>query len=261
MSLTYSRRMIYNQSFFTMNGHKIEWLCAVFICLVATTIIIFIFKPKMSAPVENAIQVLIANPELNFCDYCKLAVESSVDTKTTAGRICEQCIQANKETHPYVEFCSNCFTYTELVNKYCGLCQPEAPLKRVNIRENRNARCMRYIKRGKTLVRCRHVPTYGSVFCFVHKHIEETEQTLKKIKALREEQHVFNATEYEWKTCDECLAFLKKLNIKDPEKYVPRSTCKNCKLFFRMVEHPEFPIIDSPPLQEELKDDIIGLEI
>lgn len=219
----------------------------------------------MSAPVENAIQVLIANPDLNFCDYCKLAVESSVDTKTTAGRICELCIQGNKETHPEVGFCSNCFTYTEMVNQYCGLCQSTAAAKRELPSQSSSsilrARCVRRIKRGKTWVQCRHVSTFGSEFCFVHKHIDETEKTLQKLKALREEQHVFNATEYEWKTCDECLTFLKKLNIKDPEKYVPRSTCKNCKLFFRMVEHPEFPIIESPALPEEAKDDIFNIEI
>lgn len=106
----------------------------------------------------------------------------------------------------------------------------------------KRARCSRMIRRANKKVRCRHVCSFGSEFCFVHKHIADTEKTLSKIKALKQEQHVFNATEYEWKTCDECLKFLRDLNIVDPEKYVPRGNCKNCKLFFRMVEHPEFKL-------------------
>jgi hypothetical protein len=105
-------------------------------------------------------------------------------------------------------------------------------------------RCSRMVRRHNKRMRCRNVISYGSEFCFVHKHIVEAEKTLEKIKALKDEQHVFNATEYEWKTCEECLKFLKDLNVKEPEKYVPRATCKNCKLFFRMVEHPAHPIFE-----------------
>jgi hypothetical protein len=100
--------------------------------------------------------------------------------------------------------------------------------------------CVRIIRRHNKRVRCRHIAAAGNEFCFVHKHIVESEKTLAKLKELREEQHVFNATEYEWKTCDDCLNMLKGLGIVDPERYVPRGSCKNCKLFFRMVEHPEF---------------------
>jgi hypothetical protein len=77
-------------------------------------------------------------------------------------------------------------------------------------------RCTRMIRRHNKRVRCRHVAAHGSELCFIHKHIDESQKTLTKLKELREEQHVFNATEYEWKTCDDCLNMLKGLGIVDP---------------------------------------------
>ena len=129
-------------------------------------------------------------------------------------------------------------------NLSVDLSAAEIPFQEVTTQTEsvKRARCSRMIRRANRKVRCRHVCSFGSEFCFVHKHIADTEKTLSKIKALKQEQHVFNATEYEWKTCDECLKFLRDLNIVDPEKYVPRGNCKNCKLFLRMVEHPEFKL-------------------
>lgn len=205
-----------------MNGYKNEWLWYIFISLVAALIIILVFKRKMS--------------------------ETNGSTEADSNVLSTEFITP---TNLSVDLSAAELEFKEA--------PPIVPVRNVDDFAPR-ARCSRMIKRANRRVRCRHITTFGSEFCFVHKHIADTEKTLQKIKALKEEQHVFNATEYEWKTCDECLNFLKRLNIKDPEKYVPRSTCKNCKLFFRMVEHPEFPIIESVLPPEEDKDFIFNMD-
>jgi hypothetical protein len=111
-----------------------------------------------------------------------------------------------------------------------------------------NRRCAKIIHTHKTNRRCYHTASLNDEYCFVHRSIEKERIQLEKVRELKKEQHVFNATEYTWKTCEDCIAMLKDLGIKDAETYVPKNTCKNCKLFFRMVEHPEFPLTPSESL-------------
>lgn len=216
--------------FFGMNGYKNEWLLAVFVLLVGIKFIFFKRNKNMS------------NENEHFETFSELL----------PGQFLTPDHLSNSVSHgDRVAEATNGISSSEFItptNLSIDLSSAELPfreelsVKQVRIQDTSvpRARCSRMIKRNYKKVRCRHVCSFGSEFCFVHKHAVEAEKTLAKIKALKEEQHVFNATEYEWKTCDECLNFLKALNIKDPEKYVPRGTCKNCKLFFRMVEHPEF---------------------
>lgn len=248
-----------------MTGYKNEWI-ETFCCLAPFIFSLFLsflcfFILKMSnelpsnntnlpisftsscEPIDLSAEIIaeIIPGDIVKCGVqgCK-NTEKLKDTGNWLKYICEKCILLNPEK----EFCTGCKRYEETNGEHlCGRCQHEIEsgiLKQGLTKSGK--RCSRMIRRNNKKVRCLHTSSLNSEFCFVHKHIAESEKTLEKIKAFKKEQHIFNASEYEWKTCEECLAFLKKLNIKDAEKFVPRATCKNCKLFFRMVEHPVFGV-------------------